>query len=84
MAPVKNLGPKSRAWLAEIGIHGPADLAGRDPVEIYLTLKARRPKEVTLNFLWGLVAGLLGCHWSDLPPDLKEELKARVADAASR
>ncbi|MFN3431650.1 MAG: TfoX/Sxy family protein [Candidatus Sericytochromatia bacterium] len=80
---MRNLGPKSRDWLHEIGIDTPADLVGRDPVDVYLELKARRPKDVSLNMLWALAGAVIGCAWNDLPPDLKAELKRRV-EASSR
>lgn len=70
-------GPKSAVWLAEIGIHSPADLAGQDLVAVYLAVKARRP-EVSLNLLWALAGWATGCHWNNLPPDLKASLRARL------
>jgi hypothetical protein len=75
---MKNLGPKSRQWLSEIGIHTPEDLAGKDPVDVYLALKRRDPKAVNLLMLYALAGAMLNCHWNELPPDLKAELKRRA------
>lgn len=78
MREPSGFGPKSAIWLAEIGIHRVEDLAGRDLVEVYLALKARRPREVTLNMLWALAGWSLGCPWNDLPPDLEAGLRERA------
>lgn len=69
---LKNLGPKGDVWLAEIGIHTVADLKRLGPVEVYRRLKAARPRQVSLLALYAMVAGLMGIHVNDLPPDLKE------------
>jgi DNA transformation protein len=41
---------------------------------------------VSLNALYGLEAALRGCHWLDLPQDVKEALRqeARAIDEALR
>ena len=57
---MKNMGPRSSAWLASVGIH---------------TLD-----KVTLNMLWGLRAALLDLPWSELSPDIKEELRKQVEE----
>jgi DNA transformation protein len=78
LSDMKNLGPKSRQWLAEIGIHTPEDLAGQDPVDVYLALKRRHPKPINLLMLYALAGAMIKCHWNELPPDLKAELKRRA------
>ncbi len=72
---LKNLGPKGDAWLAEIGVHTVADLKRLGPVEVYRRLKAARPRQVNLMALYAMVAGLMGLHVNDLPPDLKDQLR---------
>lgn len=78
MTPIKNMGPKSRMWLHEIGIDSLEDLEAIGAVETYRQLKASRPTEVTLNMLWGLQAALLNIHWNMLTPEMKAELKSQV------
>lgn len=82
MTPIKNMGPKSRAWLHEVGIESLEDLQAIGAVEAYRRLKTAFPAEVTLNALWGMQAALLNIHWNALPPDMKADLKAQVEDLA--
>ena len=78
MTPIKNIGPKSRVWLHEIGIDTLEDLEAIGAVEAYRRLKISRPTEVTLNALWGMQAALLNIHWNMLTPEMKADLKAQV------
>ena len=78
MTAIKNMGPKSSAWLHEIGIDTLEDLEAIGTVEAYRRLKASRPTEVTLNALWGMQAALLNIHWNMLTPEMKAELKAQI------
>ncbi|MBN8590982.1 MAG: TfoX/Sxy family protein [Anaerolineae bacterium] len=78
LASLKNIGPKTREWLHEVGIHTPADLDRFGAVEVYKRLKERFPEKVSLNALWGLQAAILDIHWTALPPDMKDDLRAQV------
>ena len=78
MTAIKNMGPKSRVWLHEIGIDTLEDLEATGAVEVYRRLKASRPTEVSLNMLWGLQGALLDIHWNMITPEMKAELKAQV------
>ena len=78
MTPIKNMGPKSRVWLHEIGINTLEDLKTIGAVEAYRRLKIAFPTEITLNMLWGLQAAILNIHWKMLTPEMKAELKAKV------
>jgi DNA transformation protein len=55
-------------------------------VEAYRRLKFTVPKQVSLNALYALEAALRGCHWLDLPQDVKTALQqqARIIDEALR
>jgi DNA transformation protein and related proteins len=75
---VKNLGPKSREWLASVGVHTLDDVVNLGVVETYRRVKAAYPKKVSLNLLYGLQAALLDLPWNELPPDIKQELKQQV------
>ncbi|MBL8163093.1 MAG: TfoX/Sxy family protein [Anaerolineae bacterium] len=71
---------KTEAWLHEVGIHSFADLEALGAVEAYKRLKARFPREVSLNALWGLQGALLNLHWNAIPPEMKAELKSQLED----
>ena len=75
---MKNMGPKSSEWLASIGIHTLDDVAALGVVETYKRVKAAYPDKVSLNMLYGLQAALLDLPWSELPADIKAELKKQV------
>ena len=64
---IKNMGPKSREWLASVGIHTLDDVATLGVVETYPRVKAAYPDRVSLNLLWGLQAALLDLPWNQLP-----------------
>ena len=75
---MKNMGPRSREWLASVGIHTLDDIAELGVVETYKRVKAAYPEKVSLNLLYGLQAALLDLPWNELPPDIKAELKKQV------
>lgn len=77
---MKNMGPKSREWLAAVGIHTLDDVAHLGVVETYRRVKAAFPEKVSLNLLYGLQAALLDLPWNELPPDIKAELKNQVEE----
>jgi DNA transformation protein len=75
-----NIGPKSREWLASIGVHTMDDVVQIGVVETYKRVKAAYPEKVSLNLLYGLQAALLDLPWTELPPDIKEELKRQAEE----
>ena len=75
---MKNLGPKSKEWLASVGVHTLDDVVNLGVVETYRRVKAAYPEKVSLNLLYGLQAALLDLPWNELPPDIKQELKQQV------
>ncbi|WP_421791131.1 TfoX/Sxy family DNA transformation protein [Hyphobacterium sp.] len=74
---VRNLGPKTAAALAEVGIRSRADLEAAGAVEAYLRLKARAGN-VSLNALYAMQAGLMDVDWRHLPDELKAALREAV------
>ena len=78
---MKNIGPKSREWLASVGIYTLDDVAELGVVETYKRVKAAYPEKVLLNLLWGLQAALLDLPWNELPPDIKSELRKQVGES---
>lgn len=75
---MKNIGPKSKQWLASVGVHTLDDVVSLGVVETYKRVKAAYPEKVSLNLLYGLQAALLDLPWNELPPDMKIELKQQV------
>jgi len=75
---MKNIDPKSKQWLASVGVHTLDDVVSLGVVETYKRVKAAYPEKVSLNLLYALQAALLDLPWNDLPPDMKIELKQHV------
>ena len=75
---MRNIGPKSKQWLASIGVHTLDDVVSLGVVETYQRVKAAYPEKVSLNLLYALQAALLDLPWNELPPDIKRELKQQV------
>lgn len=75
---MKNMGPKSREWLAAVGVHTLEDVAKLGVIGTYKRVKAAYPEKVSLNLLYGLQAALLDLPWNELPPDIKAELKKQA------
>ncbi len=88
-APIDTLpgiGPVTRGWLEDAGIRTAGELRSMGAVEAYRRLKFMLPRRVNLNALYALEAALRGCHWLDLPQDVKATLQeqAKVIDEALR
>jgi len=91
---LRNLGPKSAAWLAAVGIEDVEALHRLGVAEAIRRLLAGGFKP-SLNLAYALQAGLEGRHWQDLPADersalvlmmdgLRREADARAAMARER
>jgi|SRR5215213_4716533 DNA transformation protein len=72
------IGPVTQGWLREIGIHTVGELRSMGSVEAYRRLKFMLPRRVSLNALYALEAALRGCHWLDLPQDVKTALQQQA------
>lgn len=79
---IRNVGPKSAAWLRQIGVRTTEDLARVGPVEAFLKVK-RAGFRPSLNLLYSMAGALADCHWADLPDDQKQELLAALESAES-
>ena len=82
---LRNLGPKSRAMLGEIGITDTDALRSLGAVETFARLRFRFGRQVTRNMLHALAAALAGIDWRQLSAEHKAELDravdARINDA---
>ena len=72
-----NLGPTSSKWLAAVGIHDRRDLEAVGVINAYNLCKAHG-YNVSLNLLWALQAALLDMPWTQLPADIKNQLRQRL------
>jgi DNA transformation protein and related proteins len=88
-APISSLpgiGTVTQGRLEEVGIRTVSDLKAIGSVEAYRRLKFMLPRQVNLNALYALEAALRGCHWLDLPQDVRAALQqeSRAIDEAFR
>ena len=68
---MRNIGPKSKQWLASIDVHTLDDVVSLGVIETYKRVQAAYPEKVSLNLLYALQAALLDLPWNELPPDIK-------------
>jgi hypothetical protein len=79
---IRNVGPKSAAWLRQIGVRTTEDLERVGPVEAFLKVK-RAGFRPSLNLLYSMAGALADCHWADLPEERKQALLAALEAAES-
>lgn len=79
---IRNVGPKSAAWLRQVGVRTTEDLARIGPVEAFLKVK-RAGFRPSLNLLYSMAGALADCHWADLPDARKQELLLTLGAAES-
>ena len=70
---IKNIGPKSMAWLRQTGIRTQADLEAVGSLAAYVRIK-RAGFKPSLNMLYAMEGAILGCHWQDIPAERLSEL----------
>lgn len=76
---LRNLGPKSRAWLAEIGITDIDALREIGAVEAYARLRFQFGRSISRNMLHALAGAIADQDWRLLSAEHKAELDAAVA-----
>jgi DNA transformation protein and related proteins len=77
---LRNIGPKSAAWLRQVGLRTEEDLRAIGALEAFIKVK-RAGFKPSLNLLYALEGALQGCHWQDIPAERRSELLV-AADAA--
>lgn len=78
---LRNVGPKSAAWLRQVGIRTQGDLEAHGAVASFIKVK-RAGFRPSLNLLYALEGALLGCHWQQVPEERRTVLLSE-AEAAS-
>ncbi|HBS62052.1 MULTISPECIES: TfoX/Sxy family protein [Stenotrophomonas] len=74
-AKLRNIGPKSAAWLRQVGLRTPEDLIAAGAVGAFVKVK-RAGFKPSLNLLYSLEGALQDCHWQELPEARRIELVA--------
>jgi DNA transformation protein and related proteins len=74
---LRNIGPKSAAWLRQVGLRTHGDLAGVGAVDAFMRVK-RAGFKPSLNLLYALEGALLDCHWQEIPDARRIELVAQA------
>jgi len=76
---LRNIGPKSAAWLRQVGLRTREDLAAAGTVEAFMRVK-RAGFKPTLNLLYAIEGALQDCHWQEISDERRSEL---ISDAAT-
>ena len=77
---LRNIGPKSAAWLRQVGLRSREELAAAGTVDAFMRVK-RAGFKPSLNLLYALEGALRDCHWQEVPDARRSELVA-AAEAA--
>ena len=77
---LRNIGPKSAAWLRQVGLRTLDDLASAGAVGAYMKVR-RAGFKPSLNLLYALEGALTDCHWQEVPESRRTEL-VQAAEAA--
>jgi hypothetical protein len=77
---LRNIGPKSAAWLRQVGLRTEADIAAVGAVGAFLRVR-RAGFKPTMNLLYALEGALCDCHWQEVPEPRRQQL-AQEAEAA--
>lgn len=73
-----NIGPKSAAWLRQVGVRTMEDLTALGALGVFLKVK-RAGFKPSLNLLYALAGAQRGCHWTALSADEKGALVLEVS-----
>ena len=80
---LRNIGPKSAAWLRQVGLRTRADLEGAGTVEAFMRVK-RAGFKPSLNLLYALEGAILGCHWQEIPDERRSELVLAAGEEVAK
>lgn len=74
---LRNIGPKSAAWLRQVGLRSREDLVAIGAAEAFVKVR-RAGFKPSLNLLYALEGALLDCHWQDVSEARRSELAGVV------
>ena len=72
-AKIRNIGPKSMAWLRQTGVRTLEDLQAVGALAAFVRIK-RAGFRPSLNLLYALEGAILGCHWQEIPDERRTAL----------
>ena len=80
---LRNIGPKSAAWLRQTGIRSQEDLESVGALAAFVRVK-RAGFKPSLNLLYALEGAILGCHWQEIPDERRSELVLAAGDEVAK
>lgn len=75
---IRNIGPKSAAWLRQVGVRTEEEVKSLGSIEVYFKVKKAGFK-ASLNLLYALEGAVLGCHWTEVSNERRSELLLEVS-----
>jgi hypothetical protein len=81
-AKLRNIGPKSMAWLRQTGVRSLEDLKSVGALAAFVRVK-RAGFRPSLNLLYALEGAILDRHWQDIPEARREQLVAEAESAVA-
>ena len=80
---LRNIGPKSAAWLRQTGIRTQEDLVAVGALAAFVRVK-RAGFKPSLNLLYALEGAILGCHWQEIPEARRSELVLAAGEEVAK
>ncbi|MDG2525616.1 TfoX/Sxy family protein [Stenotrophomonas sp. HITSZ_GD] len=80
---LRNIGPKSAAWLRQVGLRSVEDLQAVGAVGAFLKVR-RAGFKPSLNLLYSLEGALVGSHWQDIPEARRHQLLSELEHASAQ
>ncbi|MEO8159948.1 MAG: TfoX/Sxy family protein [Arenimonas sp.] len=74
---LRNIGPKSMAWLRQTGVRSLDDLKAVGALAAFVRVK-RAGFRPSLNLLYALEGAILDCHWQEIPEARRAQLIAEA------
>jgi TfoX/Sxy family transcriptional regulator of competence genes len=79
---LRNVGPKSAAWLRQVGVRTQDELVALGAVAAFVKVK-RAGFRPSLNLLYALEGALADCHWQEVPEARRQVLVAEYEAAVA-
>ena len=79
---LRNIGPKSMAWLRQTGVRTLDDLKAVGALAAYVRVK-RAGFKPSLNLLYALEGAILDCHWQEIPEERRSVLILQADEAVA-
>ena len=79
---LRNIGPKSMAWLRQTGVRSLDDLKAVGALSAFVRVK-RAGFKPSLNLLYALEGAILDCHWQEIPDERRSVLILAAGEAVA-